>query len=133
MGAIADINSTKSAFGFYVDSVVIRNYLGGILGGKTLDMTDYPNDVLKAGHVVIRNTTDDTYKPMPLNEAGDAYGSLPDGCEYVGVTVASVPKDRPFVGIMHTGSVNDLACEFAIDGIKAAVKTALPTLVFEHD
>lgn len=133
MGTIANLHSDKSELSFGNDSVVIRHYIAGIKGGRTLDMTDFPNEVLQAGHVIIRNTSDDTYKPMPLNSAADAYDSLPSGCEYVGVAVASVPADHPFVGIMYAGEVNDNASPFSVDGIKDAMKTALPQLVFMHD
>lgn len=116
-----------------LDSIVIRNYLAGIKGGRTLDTTNFAPKVIKAGHVVIRETVNDTYKPMPLNEAGTAYASLPQGHEYVGVVVGTVTADKPFAGIMYAGEVNDKACPFSIDTIKAAMKTALPQLVFLHD
>lgn len=115
-----------------VDSIVIRHYVAGIAGGRTLDMTDFPEDVVKAGHIVIRSTKDETvYKPMPV--ADGQYSSLPADFEYAGVVVASKPKSAPFVGIMYSGEVNDLASPYRIDSIKAALKTALPTLVFLHD
>ena len=116
-----------------MDSVVIRQYIAGIKNGKTLDVTGYAPDVIKAGHVVIYDTVNDVYKPMPLNEEGTAYGSLPANHEYAGVLVATILKKRPLAGIMYAGEVNDVASPFPVDSIKSAMKTALPQLVFKHD
>lgn len=118
---------------FGKDNVVIRHYVSGIIGGKVLDVTGFPNDVICAGHIVIRDTENDVYKPMPLNGAGTAYASLPSNHEYVGVVVATKLAKEPLVGIMYAGEVNDVASPYSVGGIKAALKTALPTLVFKHD
>ena len=118
------------------DSIVIRKYGAGINGGRTLDMSDFPSDLkcIKAGHVVIRSTEDETlYKPMPVASDGKNYASLPSGYEYVGVVVATKPVDYPLVGIMYDGEVNDVASPYPVTSIKAAMKTALPGLVFMHD
>lgn len=136
MGAYANLNNEGMIIGAANDSIVIRKYGAGIIGGHTLDMTDFPSDlkVIKAGHVVIRSTTDETlYKPMPVASGGAAYDSLPAGYEYAGVVVATKPVDYPLVGIMYAGEVNDVASPYPVTSIKAALKTALPGLVFMHD
>ena len=133
MGAKADLVNEQETILTGMDSIVIRNYLGGIMNGRTLDMTGFKQSVIKAGHIVIRDTENDTYKPMPVNSAGTAYESLPGNHEYVGVVVCSKPVDKPFVGIMYAGEVNDVASPYPIDSIKAALKTALPQLTFLHD
>lgn len=134
MGAIADLGKSPEQVHFGLDSIIIRKYGAGIQGGRTLDMTDWTANTVKAGHVIIRSTSDDTlYKPMPLNTDGDAYSTLPDGYEYCGVLVRSVLKDEPFAGIMYAGEVNDVASPYPVDDIKDALKAALPTLVFLHD
>lgn len=115
------------------DSVVIRQFVGGIKGGKVLDTTGFTPEVIKAGHVIIRNTTTDVYKPMPLNDGGTAYASLPDSCEYVGVAVSTILTEEPLCAIMYSGEVNENAVPFSVASIKAAMKTAIPTLVFKHD
>lgn len=115
------------------DSIVIRQYVAGIKNGKTLDVTDFAPTVIKAGHVVIHDTVNDVYKPMPLNTDGTAYGSLPANHEYAGVVVGSVLTKHPVVGIMYAGEVNDVASPYSVDDIKSAIKTALPALVFMHD
>lgn len=92
-------------------------------------MTGFPSDLkcIKAGHVVIRSTSDETlYKPMPVASDGKAYAALPEGYEYVGVVVATKPVDYPLVGIMYAGEVNDVASPYPVTDIKSALKTALP-------
>lgn len=136
MGAQANLNNDGVRIDSANDSIVIRRYGAGIIGGRTLDMTGFPADkgCIRAGHIVIRNSSDDTdYKPMPLNAAGDAYDSLPDGYEYAGVVVATKPIDYPLVGIMYEGEVNDVASPYSVASIKSDLKSALPGLVFMHD
>lgn len=134
MGAIADLGKSIEQVHFGLDSVVIRKYGAGIQGGRTLDVTDWTLSTIKAGHVIIHSTSDDTlYKPMPLNADADGYGTLPEGYEYCGVLVRSVLKEEPLAGIMYAGEVNDTASPYPVDDIKDALKAALPTLVFLHD
>ena len=133
MGATANLASELQTMGTGMDPVVIRKYIAGITGGRTLDVSGFPLDIIKAGYVVIRDTANDTYKPMPLAAGNEAYGTLPASHEYVGVLVRSVSKEAPLAAIMYSGEVNDVASPFPIDSIKAALKTALPTLVFLHD
>lgn len=122
---------TIESFGFGADPIVIRKYIAGVQGGKVLDVSDFSEGYIRAGHVIIRDTTNDIYKPMPVSDG--AYGSLPGSHEYVGVAVATKSVKEPFVSIMHTGVVNDVASPYPLDTIKSALKTAVPTLVFEHD
>lgn len=133
MGATANLASELQTMGTGMDPVVIRKYIAGITGGRTLDVSGFPLDIIKAGHMVIRDTANDTYKPMPLAAGNEAYGTLPASHEYVGVLVRRVSKEAPLAAIMYSGEVNDVASPFPIDSIKAALKTALPTLVFLHD
>ena len=92
----------------------------------------------QSGHLVIRTLDEDnvnyTYKPMPV-ASGGVYASLPANHEYCGVVVCSKPADYPMVGIMDDGRVNDVAMpyQFANSAQRAAVKAALPNLIFEHD
>ncbi len=106
------------------DRIVIRKYNSGIVGGRTLDMEDYTESVIKAGHIVIQSTEDETvFKPLPV-ESG-AYKALPENYKYVGVVVASKPTDDPRVAIMYDGEVNDVASPYPVtDEIKAAFKAA---------
>ena len=64
-----DISQERKAvdFGSY-DSIVIKKHITDIEGGRTLDMTGFPEDVLYAAHVIISQTTNEvkTYKPAPI-------------------------------------------------------------------
>ena len=122
---------TIESFGFGNDPVVIRNYVSGDKGGRVLDVTGFTEEYIRAGHVIIKETATDTYKPMPVSDG--AYAALPEGHEYVGVAYSTKSVAEPFVAIMYAGTVNDVASPFPVDDIKAALKTALPTLVFNHD
>lgn len=122
---------TIESFGFGNDPIVIRNYVSGDKGGRVLDVTDFTEEYIRAGHVIIKETATNTYKPMPVSDG--AYTALPEGHEYVGVAYSTKSVAEPFVAIMYAGTVNDVASPFPVDDIKAALKTALPTLVFNHD
>ena len=136
MGAKTNLVNEPTKIITGIDSIVIRQYNGGIMGGRTLDMTDFKEDVIKAGHMVIRTLDEDNkdyiYKPMPVQDG--AYKDLPAKHEYVGVVVCSKPASEPLVGIMDDGRVNDKAMPYPFtDAMRTAVKSALPNLIFEHD
>ena len=116
------------------DSIVIRNYVDGIKGGKVLDMAGFTADILKAGHVIIKSNTN-VYKPMPLNQDGTAYGTLPANHVYVGVAMTTIDwkNQGSLVGIMTAGEFNDTAAPYDFSTIAAAFKTAVPTVRFDHD
>jgi hypothetical protein len=96
-------------------------------------MTGYGLPVIKAGHVVIVETAKKKFKPMPLVSTNDAYAALPTGHQYAGIVVATKIADRPFVGIMTQGTVNQAAAPFKYDSILTALKTALPLIEFRED
>ena len=131
--AVADLTNEKQEIITGNDNVVIVDVFASVRGGRTLDVTDYPKDVLNAGHVIIQETESKEYKPMPLNSEGDAYAALPSGHTYGGVLIASIRKKRPFAGILTRGTVNPAAAPFPMDAILSAVKTALPLIDFRED
>lgn len=115
-----------------MDGIVIRRVGACLIGGKTLDMTGFPDKHVKAGHIIIHETATDTYKPLGV--ANGAYSALPTGHTYEGVARASKPADQPFVSVMYEGEVNDEASPYPVtDAIKTALKAALPGLYFKHD
>lgn len=116
------------------DSIIIRHYGDGIKGGKVLDMTGFTPEILKCGHVIIKNASD-TYKPMPLNAEATSYASLPAGHTYVGLAVHSCEwaKEGSLVGIITDGEVNDSVLPYDFSTIAAAFKAAVPTIRFDHD
>lgn len=115
-----------------MDGIVIRSRGACLIGGRTLDMTGFPDKHVKAGHIVIHETATDTFKPLGV--ANGAYTALPAGHVYEGVVLASKPADKAFVSVMYTGEVNDKASPYPVtDAIKTALKEALPGLYFKHD
>lgn len=132
MGAVANMTQKGNDFSDGMDAIVIRRIGACLIGGKTLDMSSFPDDFVKAGHIVIHDTATDTYKPLGVSSG--AYSALPSGCTYEGVVLASKPKETPFVSVMYTGEVNDNASPYPLtDAIKTALKSALPGLYFKHD
>lgn len=129
--SVINVGGKATVFGFEHDPIVIRHYEYGVQGGRVLDLTDYKEDFIRAGHVIIKETASGVYKPMPVKDGG--YASLPAGHEYVGVCVASAAADYPFVSIMTKGEVNDVACPYPYDGIKSAFNAAVPCIRFDHD
>lgn len=71
-----DITPKRTKVVFGKDSVVIRKYFSGIPGGRTLDCSDYPEDNIYAGHVIIKKA-DGNYAPMPIKAATEAVGETP--------------------------------------------------------
>lgn len=122
---------TIESFGFGKDPIVIRHCVACIAGGKVLDVSNFAEEFIRAGHVIIRDTVNDVYKPMPIKSG--AYDTLPGSHEYVGVAYATKSAKEPFVSIMYSGEVNDKALPYPIDTIKSALLAAVPTLVFKHD
>lgn len=111
------------------DPIIVRNDVNSIIKGVMLDVTGWTEEVISAGHVVIAK--DGVYKPMPVTDG--AYGSLPEGYAYAGITKVSVLATHPFVGVVNMGEINEEALPYSISSIKDAIKTAVPTLIFDSD
>jgi len=146
-----DISQKKEGidFGSY-DSIVIKKHITDIEGGRTLDMTGYPLDVVYAAHVII-STADEqgvkTYKPMPivekvvneqpvLDEDGNKvyeYDKLPEGAEYEGVLYRSILKAKPAASILIDGVVNDKVMKIELGAIEDDFKAACKHIIFNHD
>lgn len=121
---------TFKEYGDQQTSVVIRHYTDGIKGGKLLNVDEFTDDVIKAGHPIIANS-EGVYKPFPVTEG--AFGTLPSGFSYVGINVTNADTSYPLVGIMTDGEVNDNAMPYDFSALKEAFKAAVPTIRFDHD
>lgn len=124
-----DLSPKKNAVVFGDDSIVIQKYISGIKGGRTLDVTGFAENVIKAGHVII--VKEGKYMPMPV--ADGKYAALPEGAAYVGVLYRSILAAKPAASIMTWGEVNAVAVPYAMDTILAAFKTACPHIDFIKD
>lgn len=128
----ADLNLTNETFDDGLESILIRRVGGRVIGGRTLNLTGFTGDKVKAGHIIIKSSTDESdYRPMPVSNG--AYGSLTTGFEYAGVLVRTVTTKDPRAAIQYDGEINDKAMPYSIASIKSALKTALPSLYFAHD
>lgn len=109
-----------------LDSIVIVNCLGDIPGGRTLDVSGLPDTmkVIKSGHIIIASNNG-VAKPMPLNDGGTAYGSLPASHSYLGVLKSSITVKDPRAAILTMGQVNQAACPYAVT---SDMKTALKNI-----
>ena len=121
-----------NSFSDGMDAVVIRREGACIIGGRTLDVSGFTDKTVRAGHIIIRETDTDTWKPLGVSNG--SYTDLPEGHSYEGVMKKSKPADEPLASIMYEGEVNDMASPYPVtDAIKTALKTALPGLYFKHD
>lgn len=78
-----------------LDNVVIVQNEWSLPGGRTLDVSGYAGKVIKAGHVIIKETSTGNYKPMPATEARKAgaatVGTLVAGTGYTNGVYENVP------------------------------------------
>lgn len=132
-GATANLNDDGYNIDTTNDSIVIVDKVISKRGGTTLDVTGFGPSVIKAGHVIIKETATGIYKPMPLATNDTVYGTLPDLHTYAGILIATIPTARPFAAILEVGKINVVATPFVMTTILTAVKTALPLIIFTQD
>lgn len=123
--SVTNLNRTPEHFEDGNDSIVIVRDLGDIPGGRSLDVTEVTEDVIRAGHILISNDT--TKEVKPLGVSGSAYSAKPSGWSYIGVLKHSVLKTDARAAILTIGQVNAAACPYPIT---ADIKTGLPHIQF---
>ena len=125
--ATANLNRDELEVQMGNDDIVIVRCLADIPGGRTLDVSGLPADmkVIKAGHIIIKDS--ENWKPLPLNQAGTAYASLPSNHSYVGVLKASILKEDPRAAIMTQGQINAAASPYEVT---TTIKNAMPRIEF---
>lgn len=131
--AIANLSKEATDIITGMDSVVFKSVLEEVDGGRTLDVTGFTPEVIKAGHIVIHETATDEYKPMPVLADGTGYDALPAGHTYAGAVRASKPTAMAFVSIVYAGTINPKASPYPVDTIEADIVTALPKITFKAD
>jgi len=134
--AVADLTNEPQELLTGNDNIVIVDNFQSIRGGRTLDVTGFAPEVIKAGHVIIQETATKEYKPMPVDladEENPVYAALPEGHTYAGILIASILTKKPFAGILVRGTVNLAAAPYPMTSILSAVKTALPLIDFRED
>lgn len=123
--SVTNLNRTPEHFEDGNDSIVIVRDLGDIPGGRSLDVTEVTEEVIRAGHILISNDT--TKEVKPLGVSGSAYSAKPSGWSYIGVLKHSVLKTDARAAILTIGQVNAAACPYPIT---ADIKTGLPHIQF---
>lgn len=127
MATTIELCDQNKVVDFGNDAVVCPLFISGIRGGRSLDVSGVSATYLKAGHVIIK-TSDNVYKPMPVSDS--KYGTLPEGCTYVGVLYKSIPTDTPLASIMTNGEVNSVTVPYPMTDIQTAFAAACPHIVF---
>lgn len=108
------------------DSIVVKKFIKGIEGGRTLKLDEWTEDVVKCGHVIVK-TTEGDFIPAPVS--GKAYQSLGTNV-VVGVLYGNVVKPRQAASIMTWGIVNKELLPYPFTEEIAA---ALPHIGLESD
>lgn len=117
MAYYANLNDSSTTFDDGKDSVVIVNCQYTIRGGVTLDTTNFLQSVIRAGHVIIKETATGKYKPMPLTgyTSGIAtLGSVTGGSGYTNGTYTGIPLTGG-TGTGATGTV--IVASGAVTGV----------------
>lgn len=124
MSVVASLNNQKQGFDSGNDTIVVPRVFETVIGGRTLDTTNFTPEIIPAGHVVIKENTTGNHKPMPIN--GGIYAELPTNHSFVGVVISTVDTKKPFVGICVRGTVNE---EASLYPLTEQIKTGLGPLI----
>lgn len=108
-----------------LDSKVIVVDLADIPGGRSLDVSEWEQDEIYAGHIIKYNPTTGEYAPLGVE--GDQYKTLSGGEEYAGVLKCSVLKDKALAPILTVGQVNAAASPYPVT---KEIKEGLPQIKF---
>lgn len=125
----ANLNKESNMVDTSKDCIVIIKSLTDIPGGRTLDVSGLPSSVkvLKAGHIIVKNTATGVHKPLGLTGTPLAYDSKEEGDEFVGVLKASVTVSDPRAAIVTSGQINAAASPYPVT---ETIKNGLPRIEF---
>ncbi|MBR1525203.1 MAG: hypothetical protein IJ640_00895 [Prevotella sp.] len=134
MAGVVNLTTEREQVIFGKDSVIIQKHIANIPGGRGLNVEGVEEKVLYAGHPIVTDGKGD-YKPLPVKttDGVKAYDSKPEGYNYAGMLEASILTKKPSASILIAGVVNDAAMEIPLGEHKAAIKSALPSIVFVND
>lgn len=126
----AEVTNGSKVIIFPNDDVVCPKFIGGIVGGRVLDVSEVETDYVKAGQLII---TDGKGKYKPLKPTGDAYTTVPESWSICGVLYRTVPKERPWASIMTSGRLNSAAAPYPVTPVETEFKAALPLIELVKD
>lgn len=142
-------NHGKEQLLFGNDSIVIQKFVSGIVGGRTLDLSEWKDSTVPAGCVIVKKG--ENYMPMPVvaltETVGEeqtpvvdadgnqkyGYASLPEGATYAGMLYRTILKSDAQASIMIDGVVNEECLPYDISAIKSAFLAAVPHIIFVKD
>lgn len=96
--AILEFSNKPKQINFGKDDIITQKWIAGIKGGRALDVTGYPLDVIYAGTPVI--VKDGNYKPFPLTQKGE---NLPTAA------VSAQTAGSAIVGTVYEGVTSETA------------------------
>jgi len=90
--ATANLNNAPVNYDDGKDSIIIVDNFQSIRGGRTLEVTGYTAPQISTGHVIIRETATNQYKPMPIDGEGaiNVTGTIVGGSGYTNGTFNGV-------------------------------------------
>lgn len=110
-----------------VEEISIPGYLN-VEGFTERQPYDYKlSYFLPASHVVIKETSGDKLRPMPLNASNTAYTTLPAGYEYHGVLYQDTPIAQPLCIAVTKGAFKESLSPYPLT---PAIKSALTGITF---
>lgn len=118
--ALQDLLKQGQTVDTSLDNVIIQKNLETVPGGRTLDVTGFPDSYIQAGHVIAKDSAGE-YVPLPVD------GLIPAGASVVGILSVSISADSPEAAIMTRGTVNEVQLAYPI---AAAVKAELPGIQY---
>ena len=123
------------------NSVLIKKFIKGIEGGRTLYVADYTEDVIPCGTIIASKqvvlsegaSAEKVYFPLAIETAEDgtkSYKALGTDEKYEGLLYSSILTEKPAAAIMTWGIVNEEALPCAVP---TAFKTALAHIDYQTD
>lgn len=126
----AEVTNGGKVIIFPNDDVVCPKFIGGVVGGRVLDVSEEEEDYIKAGRLII---TDGKGNYKPLKPTEGAYTAVPENWSICGVLYRTVPKGRPWASIMTSGRLNSEAAPYPITPVETEFKAALPLVELVKD
>lgn len=108
------------------DNGAIVQVVSALPGGRTLDVTEYTEDAIQAGHVIYKDAQG-THKPLPVQGIQYDRKEATETTEYVGVVMNTTPTADARVSILTAGQVNCGAVPYPIT---KNIKNGLPRIEF---
>lgn len=85
-------------------SPVIQQIVSVIPSGATLDLSGWNEEIVKAGTLIVKDSTSGEYKPLGVT--GSDYTAPDETAPLVGVLLYDISKTSPHGSILTAGQVN---------------------------